>query len=488
MQKNVLALDLGASSGRAIVGHLNNEHLKLEEVHRFENNPIRKNGGLHWDVETLFKEILTGIKKATEAYDISSIGLDTWGVDFGLINKEGKLIDLPINYRDPRTQGLADHYAEKFDTKKLYQATGNQIMDINTLFRLLMLKDDKPEQLAEAETLLMMPDLFNYLLTGQKVAELSIASTTQLFNPFRKEWNTELIRTANLPTDLFPEVMQAGTVIGHLKKELANDLQIRSLPVALVCGHDTANAIFTVSTKEETLFAATGTWMILGVERDKPVISETSMKYNLTNEMGYDGKVHFTKNITGLWIIQELQRELAIKGRSYQFGEMMELASEAREFVCLLDTDHPSFAEPGEMINKIKTFAKNTNQNVPETDGEMIRVVYEGLALKHKETFSEFEETLYKTFDTIHLFGGGINATLLCQMIANATDKQVLIGSDEATALGNIMIQLVTLGVFSSVEEAKEKLSQLNQPISYTPKETEKWFDKYQQYQKMIKK
>lgn len=488
MQTNVLAIDLGASSGRAIVGRYSNDQLALEEVHRFKNSPIEKDGGLYWDVDTLFKEILTGIKKASDAYKISSVGIDTWGVDFGLINADGELIDLPINYRDKRTQGLAEHYAEKFGAKQLYQATGNQIMDINTLFRLLMLKDEQPEQLEKAEALLMMPDLFNYLLTGKKRAEVSIASTTQAFNPFEKEWNQELIKAFDLPVDMFPEVAKAGMVLGQIKEELAEEYGFKSLPVSLVCGHDTANAIFTVNSSEEVLFAATGTWIIVGVERDKPVISETSMKYNLTNEMGYDGKIHFTKNITGLWITQELQRAFYEAGRDYEFGEMMELAREAKPFVCLLDTDHPSFAEPGEMIEKIKQFAGETGQNIPETDGEFIRVIYEGLALKHKETFNEIEETLYKEFDTVHLFGGGINATLLCQMISDASGKRVITGSGEATALGNIAIQLVTLGVYSSVEEAKENISQLDKPASYFPHNDEQWSNKYKEYKNILNK
>lgn len=486
MEKNVLAIDIGSSSGRAIVGNINNEMLEFKEVYRFENVPLEKDGVLYWDVDTLFNKILKGIKIASSLYDISSIGIDTWGVDFGLIDVHGELIDLPVNYRDQSTKGLSDLYTKDKDTKNLYQETGNQVMDINTLFRLLLIKDQKPEILEKTDLLLMMPDLFNYMLTGQKATELSIASTTQLFNPFERKWNEKIIEKFDLPFSIFPEVTKAGTVLGYLKKELADELEIGTIPVVSVCGHDTANAIFSVSNEDEVLFTATGTWMIIGVERNNPVISEKSMNYNLTNEIGYNGRIDFTKNVTGLWIIQELKKDFELRGKAYSFTEMLNLATGSREFICLLDTDHPSFAEPGDMINKIKSFAKNTNQEIPQNDGEYIRTVYEGLALKHKQTFMEIEESLSKEYDRVYLIGGGTEVNLLCQMIADATNKKVITGAKEATAIGNLMIQLITLDEFSTIEEAKELIKNTYETVTYTPINTETWSEEYKRLTSLI--
>ncbi len=486
MNKNVLAFDFGASSGRAIIGTLDDSKLNLKEIHRFKNTPIQGET-LSWDINTLFNEVKHSLQQASKNNTIASIGIDTWGVDFGLIDKKGDLIDLPVHYRDKRTEGMIEEVNQYLSDEKLYELTGNQIMNINTLFQLMYLKEHT-DVLDQTETVLLMPDLFNYLLTGVKSTETTIASTTQLFDPHNKTWNYELMEQLNLPKELFTKVVKPGTTIGTISKELSDELEIPQIPVVSVCAHDTASAVVSVPTQEKDfLFISSGTWSLIGTELDKPMINEKSYKYNITNESGVNGTTRFLKNITGLWLIQETKRQFEKEGKDYSFSDLEALALEAEPFKCFIDPEHPSFQNPGDMPARIKEYAKETNQEVPETHGEIIRCIYESLALKYNCLFGEVSDIVGKTYKTVNIVGGGLQAQLLSQMISNVSGLKVLTGPVEATAIGNIMVQLIAMGEVKDVLEARRIVANTVEIKEYNSKEYDLWQKQFERYKNIIK-
>lgn len=480
MKKNVLAFDFGASSGRAIIGIYDDGALELKEIHRFPNYPLEENGTLYWDIEYLFEQVKTGIRMATEEYQIDSLGIDTWGVDFGLLDDAGNLIKKPINYRDKRTQGILKKAEKYMPLKEIYQQTGNQLMEINTLYQLLAERESN-QDFNDVATFLFMPDLFNYLLTGKVSAERSIASTSQLVNPKEKDWDWKLIKAFDFPENIFPPLVSAGEVLGTVK----SDLGLQPIKVINVCEHDTASAVVSVPCNQEFLFVSCGTWSLVGTELHYPIINDKAYNYNLTNESGINGTTRFLKNCTGLWIIQEVKRNLEEQGREYNYSELAELAYEAPAFKCLIDTDSPLFTAPGNMISRIQQYARDTRQPVPKTDGELVRCVYESLAMKYKYTFLEIIDAAGKEFDTVNIVGGGSQAEILCQMVADASNMRVSAGPVEATAIGNIAVQLLAEGVFKDVQEVREWIKKMADAKFYFPsmekKNWDKQFSKYQQ-------
>lgn len=482
MKKNVLAIDLGASSGRVIIGKYNDRQLELEEIHRFANGPVPEDGKLRWDYKNLLEQILKGGRLACEKYEIDSLGIDTWGVDYGLLDAAGNLLETPVNYRDDRTKGILDKVAQEIDLKEIYQRTGNQLMEINTLFQLLTVKYQQPELLEQAKTLLFMPDLLNYLLTGEKAAEKSIASTSQLLSSETKDWDWTLIRKAGLPAKIFPELKSSGSFLGTVKAGLG----VPPLKVYNICEHDTASAVVSVPCNQNFLFVSCGTWSLVGTELPAPIINEAAFRYNLTNELGINNTTRFLKNCTGLWIIQEVKRNLEALGRSYSYDDFTRLAAEARSFVCLLDTDDAVFAPPGDMIARIQEYARKTHQEVPQTDGEIIRCVYESLAMKYKLTFLEITDAAGQEFDTVNIVGGGSQSSLLCQMVANASNLRVSAGPVEATAIGNIAVQLMAEGVFDNLNQLREWVKQFSKVQFYFPtQEKENWDKQFSRYQEL---
>ena len=484
MKKNVLAFDFGASSGRAILGKYDNGQLNLEEVHRFPNNPIVDGEALYWDLPYLFEQILIGIRSANKRGTVDSLGIDTWGVDIGFLDQAGKLLKNPRNYRDPQTKGMIEKAKQKMSKRQLYQQTGNQIMEINTLFQLMATQTFEPELLERADQFLFMPDLFNYLLTGKKAAERSIASTGQLVNAETNVWDETIRSTFELPEKIFPPLVDAGNLLGQTK--VAFDFA--PINVYNICAHDTASAVVSIPTNQKFLFVSCGTWSLVGTELTEPILNEKAFSYNLTNESGINGTTRFLKNCTGLWIIQEFRRNLEALGRIYSFSELAKLADDEPAFQCYIDTDAAIFAEPGNMIERIQQYAKETDQIVPITDGEIARCVYESLAMKYKYTFLEIIDAVEMEFDTINIVGGGSQATILCQMVANAANMRVCAGPVEATAIGNIAVQLKAQGVFETLNDVRAWVKGIAETTYYYPDETSReWDRQFSIYQKILK-
>ncbi|MBU3196667.1 rhamnulokinase [Clostridium algidicarnis] len=488
MLKNVLAFDLGASSGRGILGSFDGNKIKLKEIHRFENTPITKGNRMYWDLEKLFSEIKKAMKigEAEGGYD--SIGIDTWGVDYGLIDKSGSLLGNPAHYRDTRTIGIIDSVSQNITMDKLYTLTGNQIMEINTLFQLYYEYSKEEKIIDNATTILMMPDLFNYLLTGITKSENTIASTTQIFDPYNKKWNQYIINKLGFNKDIFPEIISSGTEIGTIKDELIEELQINIKTVIAVCGHDTASAVVAVPSKKPFIFISCGTWSLLGTELKEPLINEKSMKYNITNETGVDGTTTFLKNIRGLWLIQETKRYFERKGKSYSYSDIEKIAYEADEFTCFIDVDSDEFQVSGDIPLKIQNYAKSTGQYIPKTHGEIFRCIYESLAFKYRYTYEQISECIKEEYKLIHMVGGGIKSKLLCQMTAEALGLEVIAGPIEATAIGNIVVQLIAQGEIKNLQEGRNIVRESFEIDKYIPCKSKIWNDNYIKYKSIIEK
>ena len=472
MSKKVLAFDFGASSGRAMHGDFDGEKITLTELHRFSNDPVKLNGTLYWDTLRLYHEIKQGILKAKHNGGFDSIGINTWGVDFGLLGQDGQLIESSVNYRDSRTDGMLEE-AEKIISKdQLYEKTGVQIMEINTMFQLLSLAKQRPDILKNAETMLMTPDLFNYFLTGRMVTERSIASTTQLLNHETGDWDWELIESLGIPANIFTKIIDSGTVVGNLSDDLANELGVPKVPVIAVCGHDTQDAVVATPAKDKDfIFISCGTWSLFGTELDKPVVTKTTSRLNITNEMGYNGTTNLLNNIIGLWLIQESKRQWAREGKEYSYSQLEQLALDAEPFKCFVNPDYPDFVPVGNVPKRIREYCKKTNQYVPETVGEIVRCIYESLAMKYRYSLDLIKETTGKDYQIIHIVGGGANAKLLCQMTSDVCCKKVTCGPVEATVLGNIAIQLMAHKEISDIWQAREIIGKSEHTIEFQPTE-----------------
>ena len=398
MYKKVLAIDFGASSGRAIVGTFDGEKITLEEIHRFSNDPVILGKTMYWDVLRLFHEIKQSLIKA-KPYEVESVAIDTWGVDFGLLDKDGRLLENPIHYRDSRTAGMMEESFKLIDKDRFYDITGNQFMEINTAFQLLSLVKNRPELLERADKLLLMPDLFAYFLSGKIHAEQSIASTTQLFDQKNKCWSDDVLSALGIKRSLMPEIVNSGVCVGTLSDEICEELDIKPVKIIAVCGHDTQSALAACPAAEKDFaFLSCGTWSLLGTELDEPIIDENSNRLNVTNELGCEGKTSFLKNIIGLWLIQESRRQWAREGKEYSFMELENLAKKAEPFKCFIDPDAPEFTPAGNIPRRIKEYCRLTGQAIPESVGEIMRCIYESLALKYRSAIGQLEECTGRKF------------------------------------------------------------------------------------------
>ena len=478
MKKNVkvLALDFGASSGRAIVGTFDGEKISLKEIHRFTNDPVILVDTMYWDVLRLFHDIKTGLIKAKQEGKIQSLGIDTWGVDFGLLDKNGKLLENPVHYRDARTKGMMEKVFSKIDKEKLYNVTGNQFMELNTIFQLMAIKEQQPELLDRAETMLLMPDLLNYFLSKEKCTEYTIASTTQLLDAKSKKWSSEIIENLNLPKNIFTNIVQPGTKIGKLSKEISEELGIDSIDVIAVAGHDTQSAMVAVPTQEEDfIFLSCGTWSLLGTELAEPIINETSAKLNITNEGGAANKTSFLKNIIGLWLIQESRRQWIREGKEYGFGELEQMASKVGKIDSFIDTDNEEFIPAGNVPKRIREYCERTGQYVPQNEAEIVRCIDQSLAIKYRYALEQIEASTGKKYQAINIIGGGIQSKLLCQLTANVCGRKVIAGPVEATVMGNIALQLIALGEIKDIKEAREVIANSENVTVYEPQNDEDW-------------
>ena len=453
MEKYFLAVDIGASSGRHILSHMEDGKIVLEEVFRFENGMTEIDGHKCWDSELLFSHIKEGMKKCAELGKIPCyMGIDTWGVDYVLVDKEGKRIGNAVGYRDDRTTGIDREVYQIIPEKELYARTGIAKQVFNTIYQLVALKKENPEQLLAAETLLLSPDYYNFLLTGKRASEYTIASTGQLVSPETKDWDYELIRMLGLPEKIFTPLQKPGTILGGLsdavKAEIGYDCQ-----VVMVTSHDTASAVLAVPSKTaDFAYISSGTWSLLGVELENAICNEQSREANFTNEGGYDYKYRFLKNIMGLWMIQSVRNEL---NKAYSFAQLCAMAEEVKDFPSRVDVDEHRFFAPDSMIEEIRNACRESGQPVPETPGELATVVYQSLADCYKKSLRNLEIMTGKTYPAVNIVGGGANADYLNQLTANATGKTVYAGPTEATAIGNIVCQMLACGDLPSVAEAR---------------------------------
>ena len=453
MEKYFLAVDIGASSGRHILSHMEDGKIVLEEVFRFENGMTEIDGHKCWDSELLFSHIKEGMKKCAELGKIPCyMGIDTWGVDYVLVDKEGKRIGNAVGYRDDRTTGIDREVYQIIPQKELYARTGIAKQVFNTIYQLVALKKENPEQLLEAETLLLSPDYYNFLLTGKRASEYTIASTGQLVSPETKDWDYELIRMLGLPEKIFTPLQKPGTILGGLSDEVKAEIGY-DCQVVMVTSHDTASAVLAVPSKTaDFAYISSGTWSLLGVELENTICNEQSREANFTNEGGYDYKYRFLKNIMGLWMIQSVRNEM---NKAYSFAQLCAMAEEVKDFPSRVDVDEHRFFAPDSMIEEIRNACRESGQPVPETPGELATVVYQSLADCYKKSLRNLEAMTGKTYPAVNIVGGGANADYLNQLTANATGKTVYAGPTEATAIGNIVCQMLACGDLPSVAEAR---------------------------------
>lgn len=485
-----LAFDFGASSGRAILAKFDGEKLTLEEKHRFSNDPVNINGDLHWDVLRLFFEIKQGILKCANSgdRDINCIGIDTWGVDYGLLDKNDKLLGNPYHYRDTRTEGMYDEAFKLVPKAEIFKETGIAFNWFNTVFQLLSAKINNDVTLENAKTLLFMPDLFNYFLTGVKKTEYTIASTAQMFNSEKHEWSYDMLKKLGIPTDILTDVIYPGQIVGTIKPELAEELGIAEIPVVAVASHDTGSAVASVPVvdKKDFIYISSGTWSLMGVELDEPNTSDEALKYNFTNEGGVNKTIRFLKNIMGLWLIQESRRQWDREGTLLSFDELEQQARAAEPFASLIDPDYHAFQTPGNMPKRIREYCAMTGQKVPETKGEVIRCIAESLAFRYRYTIEGMEEVTGNKYNVVNIVGGGIKDKMICQFTANATKRTVNAGPVEATSIGNIIVQGIAMGAIKDLNEGRKIVRNSFDIAEYQPQDSEAWDAAYDKWKTII--
>jgi len=485
-QANFLALDLGAESGRAMLGQFDGERIRLSEVHRFSNGPVRLPDGLHWDVLRLWTEVKRGLGLAVREYGsgLTGVGMDTWGVDFGLLDRDGALISNPTHYRDSRTDGMLDEAFSRVDREEIFEQTGIQFMQLNSLYQLLAMVVGGSPALDIAETFLTMPDLFNYWLTGRKVCEFSTATTTQCYDPRHPPpvggWAIPLLEKMDIPTHIFPEIVPPGTILGELLPPVAEEVGLSGLPVIAPACHDTGSAVAAVPAEgSDFVYISSGTWSLMGAELPEPVINEQSLAFNFTNEGGVGGTFRFLKNITGLWLVQECRRTWARQGKEFSYDELTHMAAQAVPFQSIVDPDDGEFLKPGDIPARMRAFCHKTDQPAPQNKGAVVRCALESLALKCRWVLERLEEMLGRRLEPIHIVGGGTQNRLLNQFTADATGRRVVTGPIEATAAGNVITQAMALGHIGSLEEGRQVVRNSFDLVTYEPTGGSEWDEAY---------
>jgi len=485
-----LALDLGAESGRAILGSLSQGKLELEELHRFPNQPVRLPDGLYWDAFRLFHEIREGLRVAGRGrgLKLSGIGVDTWGVDFGLLDAHGELLANPRHYRDARNNGMMERTFQTVSRAEIFRHTGLQFMQFNSLFQLNAIQQAGSPALGAASRLLFMPDLLSYWLCGVQKNELTISSTSQFWNPAAARWATELFDALALPKALLGEVVRPGAKLGGLLDEIRETAGLDETPVFATAGHDTASAVAAVPAAADGApwcYISSGTWSLMGVELDAPVINDRTLELNYTNEVGVDGKIRFLKNIAGLWLVQECRRAWALEGREYNYVELTEMASAAPPFVAVIDPD--AFLEPGSMPERIAAFCARTGQATPQTPGSFVRTCLESLALRYRQVLESLDEVTNRRIATIHIVGGGSKNGLLNRFVAEATGRAVVAGPGEATAIGNLLVQALGAGEIDGLKGLREVVRNSFELQRYESQgAAPEWDRAYEKYLKIV--
>ncbi len=473
---HVIAVDLGAESGRVMRVGFDGARLEQTEIHRFPNVPVPVCGTLYWDVLRLWHEIMSGIAQAVEG--ASSIGVDSWGVDFALLDRNGDLLANPVHYRDSRTDGMMEWVFERVPRRTVFERTGIQFMALNTLYQMASLVAANSPQLEQATLYLTFPDLFNHWLTGARVCEFTHATTTQMFNPRTGSWDVETLSALNIPAGIFPEIVQPGTRLGAYQ----------GVPVMAVTSHDTASAVVAVPAAHPNYaYLSSGTWSLLGMELDHPVINDASYQANVTNEGGYGGTYRFLKNVVGLGIAQHCRAAWRNAGTEYSYDDLTRLAAAAEPFRSLIDPDAPVFNAPGDdMPERVQTFCERTGQPVPQTAGQIMRAIYESLACKYRYALGQLVAIAQRRVDVLHVIGGGARNALLCQMTADSIGREVVAGPFEATALGNAIVQLIALGELADLHEAREAVRRSVETHHYTPQQTSGWDEVYERFCRLV--
>ena len=484
-----IAVDLGASGGRVLAGTFDGERFVLEELHRFANGPVRVQGNLYWDVLRLWDEIKTGLRRYAEKNaPLSGISVDTWGVDFALLDGAGALLGNPHHYRDARTDGVMEQVFEQVSRDRLYARTGIQFMQINTLYQLYNMHLQEDSRLQHAVTLLMMPDLFHLWLTGRAVGEYTIASTSQLLDARRRTWDSGLLEALSLPPDLFPDLVQPGTVIGSLLEAVADEVGLSGeVPVIATGSHDTASAVAAIpDLDDKSAFISSGTWSLMGVEVAEPLLSEQARALDVTNEGGVGGTIRLLKNVAGLWLLQESRRQWRSEGREYSWEELLNLAMQAEPFRAFINPGAETFLSPGDMPAAIRAYCRRTEQPEPEGDGAVVRCCLESLALKYRSVLDGLEKLLGHRLERVHIVGGGSQNDLLNQFTADACAREVVAGPVEATALGNLMMQAVASGAIADVAAGRHVVAASAQRQHYAPEHADAWEAAYERFKGLL--
>ncbi len=480
-QQCYLGVDLGASSGRVIAGLFDGAKVELREMHRFSNGPVSVAGTLRWDVLQLWSEIQTGMSKAAHEFgkDIRSIGVDTWGVDYVLLSKMDEMLGQAYNYRDSRTQGIMEHAFTQVPRRDIFAQTGLQFMEISTLYQLLAMQKSDSELLATADTFLMIPDFFHWLMSGSRVVEFTNATTTQCFHPTDRDWSFDMLRQFELPAGMFPQVVGPGTKLGSLREDIAHRTGLARIDVVAPATHDTGSAVAAVPTRNtghaNWAYISSGTWSLMGVEVQDAVLTDRTLELNVTNEGGIDNTYRLLKNIMGLWLVQECQRSFRTHGQSFDFGQLVQLAADSAPFRSLVDPDDASFLSPDDMPAALQEWCRNTNQPIPESEGQLIRCALESLALKYRRVLGWLEELTGTPVEVIHIVGGGTQNELLNQFTANACGRPVVTGPAEATALGNVLVQARTSGDIGSLSDIRDVVRASSDLKQFDPENEANW-------------
>ncbi len=468
--RKILAFDLGSSSVRAILGIYEKEKLQCKEIHRFENQPVYENGKLCWNFPVLMKEVKKGIQIAGK---VDSIGFDSWGADFGMLDESNSLLGLPVHYRDPRTEGMTDKVWKKIPEKRLFQMTGNQTYATNSLYQILACKEKEPETWNKVRRILHIPDLFHYLLTGIAVCERTIASTAQILDPFTKEWNPQVMKTFGIPQSIFAPLVDSGTMVGSYE----------GAAVTAVAGHDTQSAGAALTKDpENTAFLNIGTWSLMGMDQKKPMISDEAFKLGISNEQSAFGEAQCLMNMTGMWLLQECRRQWAQQGMDYSFDQLEIQADEEDKDLCLIDVNSPEFIAPGNMPEKIQQYCERTGQKKPDTAGEITRCIYKSLVCEYRRNLECLEKGRKKRIAGLQILGGGVRSPRICQMTADMCGRTVTAGPAEATALGNILLQLMAMGEIRNRDEGRRLIRDMEKYAVYRPSEdgnAEKIYESY---------
>jgi rhamnulokinase len=485
---DLLAFDLGASGGRAVLGCFDGDRLRLSEVHRFPNEPVRLPDGLHWDVLRLFAEVKRGLALCGEKHGRpASIGVDTWGVDFALLDHQGSLLGNPHHYRDSRTQGMLEEAFQRVPREEIFERTGIQFMRWNALYQLLSMALARSPLLEAAETFLMMPDLFNYWLSGRAVCEFTDATTSQCYDPRAGAWATSMLKRLGIPTHFLAELVSPGTVLGPLLPSMAEETGLGDVPVVAPACHDTASAVAAVPAGEEDwAYISSGTWSLVGMEVREPIITPESLASNVTNEGGVAGTFRFLKNVAGLWLVQECRRAWAQQGEEYSYDELSRMAEAAPPFPAFIDPDDPSFLNPSDMPRAIAAYCLHSGQTPPEGRDSIVRCALESLALKCRWVLDRIEKMRGRPIRVVHIVGGGSRSRALCQFTANASGRPVVAGPAEATAIGNILVQALALGHLSSLEEGRALVRRSFELPTYEPQHTAAWDKAYGRFLSLL--